>query len=109
MINTNFCNKKGECPEGVAWFDMPYADDSAHQLVECSNAGICNRNTGKCECFDGYIGSACQRSNFNAHFTYFYLIYFFYLLQKFVTQKSYFKKSKSNLNNNYNYIKSSIY
>ena len=30
--------------------------------VECSDAGICDRDTGACTCFDGYDGSACQRS-----------------------------------------------
>lgn len=33
----------------------------AHRYAECSNAGKCNRNSGECECFDGYEGSACQR------------------------------------------------
>ncbi len=25
------------CPEGVAWWDEPYADNSAHRFAECSN------------------------------------------------------------------------
>lgn len=33
----------------------------AHRYAECSNTGICNRNTGECQCFTGYEGSACQR------------------------------------------------
>lgn len=33
----------------------------AHRYAECSNTGKCNRNSGECECFDGYEGSACQR------------------------------------------------
>jgi len=41
---------------------VPTAADTAHALAECSNAGICNRGTGKCECFDGFEGDACQRS-----------------------------------------------
>ena len=51
----------GTCSEGVAWADKAYAIDLAHSLAECSNAGLCNRDTGKCECFDGYTGLACQR------------------------------------------------
>jgi hypothetical protein len=31
--------------------------------MECSDAGICDRSTGSCQCFDGYEGSACQRTS----------------------------------------------
>lgn len=43
-----------------------------HTAVECSNQGKCNRNTGKCECFDGFEGDSCQRSIYY----YYYLLYF---------------------------------
>lgn len=52
----------GECPKGKAWFDLPIADDVAHQLVECSNAGVCDRLKGDCICNSGFTGSACNRS-----------------------------------------------
>jgi hypothetical protein len=29
--------------------------------IECSNRGQCNRETGACECFEGYFGLACHR------------------------------------------------
>ena len=51
----------GLLEKGAAWADKAYAIDLAHSLIECSNAGLCNRDTGKCECFDGYSGLACQR------------------------------------------------
>lgn len=35
--------------------------NTGHYYMECSNKGICNRDSGVCECFDGYEGSACQR------------------------------------------------
>jgi len=35
----------------------------AHNYMECSNKGICDRTTGDCECFDGYDGAACQRAS----------------------------------------------
>lgn len=38
-------------------------DNTAHGYAECSNKGICDRNTGTCACFDGYDGSACQRQS----------------------------------------------
>lgn len=50
------------CSKGAAWADKAYAVDVAHSPSECSSAGLCNRDTGKCECFDGYTGLACQRS-----------------------------------------------
>lgn len=49
------------CPKGRAWADKAYAVDKAHSLSECSRAGLCNRKSGKCECFKGYEGLACDR------------------------------------------------
>jgi|EP00935_MAST-01C_sp_MAST-1C-sp1_P002270 hypothetical protein len=40
----------------------PNADaNEGHFYMECSNRGLCNRDTGVCECFDGYDGTACVR------------------------------------------------
>jgi hypothetical protein len=52
------------CPTGTAWGDRPYSTDNAHQLAECSNAGVCDRGSGICRCFEGFTGSSCQRCNF---------------------------------------------
>jgi hypothetical protein len=41
--------------------DMGLIEQSAHAYAECSNAGICNRTTGVCNCFYGFEGAACQR------------------------------------------------
>eukprot|EP00611_Tribonema_gayanum_P006252 TRINITY_DN15552_c0_g1_i1.p1 TRINITY_DN15552_c0_g1~~TRINITY_DN15552_c0_g1_i1.p1 ORF type:complete len:183 (+),score=17.30 TRINITY_DN15552_c0_g1_i1:191-739(+) len=49
------------CPLGVAWADKAYATDKAHADVECSGAGTCDGETGECQCFTPYVGSACQR------------------------------------------------
>lgn len=54
----------GTCPADRAWVDVPVGAYVAHQLAECSNAGICDRNTGKCRCFAGYEGEACQRRTY---------------------------------------------
>lgn len=37
--------------------------NSAHEYRECSNKGMCDRQTGNCACFEGYDGSACQRAS----------------------------------------------
>ena len=55
----------GTCPSDRAWVDVPTFSASgsvAHAPAECSNAGLCDRTTGRCRCFAGYEGEACQRS-----------------------------------------------
>lgn len=42
-------------------------DDVAHFPAECSNKGICNRKSGKCECEKGFTGDACERSECWSH------------------------------------------
>lgn len=37
-------------------------DNTLHQMVQCSGRGNCNSGTGRCECFVGYSGEACQRT-----------------------------------------------
>ena len=51
------------CPSGRAWADVPSSSTVAHAFAECSNRGTCNRGTGLCTCFDGFVGSACQRNS----------------------------------------------
>eukprot|EP01006_Ploeotia_vitrea_P029148 TRINITY_DN61727_c0_g3_i1.p1 TRINITY_DN61727_c0_g3~~TRINITY_DN61727_c0_g3_i1.p1 ORF type:complete len:728 (+),score=-17.06 TRINITY_DN61727_c0_g3_i1:184-2367(+) len=43
--------------------DLTPLKNTAHDYMECSNKGSCNRETGECECFDGYDGVACQRAS----------------------------------------------
>jgi len=43
--------------------DFSELSNSAHYYMECSNKGTCNRDSGECECFDGYDGVACQRAS----------------------------------------------
>jgi len=55
------CSKR-ECPYEIAWVDTPSDKDVAHALAECAGRGICNRDTGDCECFDGFTGKGCRRT-----------------------------------------------
>ena len=43
--------------------DLTPLENSAHYYMECSNKGKCDRNTGECQCYDGYDGVACQRAS----------------------------------------------
>lgn len=56
------CSQK-LCPFGSAWVDIAISDDKAHQLSECSNMGICDRETGTCQCREGFEGSACEKQS----------------------------------------------
>lgn len=53
------------CPSGKAWFDASTSDNVAHEQAECSNKGVCNRETGICTCHAGFTGKACQRLRCN--------------------------------------------
>ena len=49
------------CPLDAAWFDRAASVDVAHQNIECSNMGTCDRDLGTCVCRDGFHGRACSR------------------------------------------------
>ena len=36
--------------------------------IDCSNRGLCDYATGKCQCFDGYYGQACNLQSALAHY-----------------------------------------
>jgi EGF-like domain len=46
---------------GIAWVQVATGVDDAHGMVECSNMGICDQNTGACKCREGFEGNACER------------------------------------------------
>jgi len=43
--------------------DLRPLSNSGHYYMECSNKGSCSRQTGECQCFDGYDGAACERAS----------------------------------------------
>ena len=48
---------------GGTWENWPTytKQNEGHFYMECSNRGLCKRDTGDCECFPGYEGVACNR------------------------------------------------
>ena len=50
------------CPKGTAWAGDPVTANDAHPLLECSNKGVCDRQTGECACFENYDGKSCERT-----------------------------------------------
>ncbi len=47
------------CPQGPAWFHEPTENNVAHATdYECGNRGICNVETGVCQCQVGSSGTA---------------------------------------------------
>ena len=49
------------CPSEMSWSSKPASENTAHtQSVECANMGTCNRNTGTCQCFEGFYGTKCD-------------------------------------------------
>lgn len=51
------------CPFEFSWVDTPDESGSHHKYSECASKGICDRESGTCECFAGYEGKACQRTS----------------------------------------------
>jgi len=43
--------------------DLNELTNTAHYYMECSNAGLCDRSTGECACYNGFDGVACQRAS----------------------------------------------
>jgi hypothetical protein len=40
----------------VAWIGSVQGANDVHPIMECSNRGLCNRNTGLCTCYDNFEG-----------------------------------------------------
>lgn len=50
------------CSSGLSWIGFSETTDGLHsQEAECSAMGICNRQTGLCDCNSGFEGLACEK------------------------------------------------
>ena len=47
---------------GISWIGYVLKANDVHPVMECSNKGFCDRNTGTCECFPNFEGIACERT-----------------------------------------------
>lgn len=59
-MSSGDCSQR-ECFYERAWVDQPNFDGRVHKYAECAGKGLCDRDTGLCDCFEGYEGHACQR------------------------------------------------
>jgi hypothetical protein len=68
----NDCSER-VCPFGMSWVLSTEDELSAsaapsyplgrRAYVECSNKGECDRATGVCQCYDGFSGAGCRRTD----------------------------------------------
>lgn len=49
-------------PPAVTFEVIGDSQGEAHFYAECSNKGTCNRQSGVCECFEGYTGEGCSQT-----------------------------------------------
>jgi len=60
---TNTDATKGDIKCTVSREAPKPADSIYRESATCSNRGICDQSTGRCNCFDGYFGLACDHVN----------------------------------------------
>lgn len=51
------------CPKGMSFSRLDAAKTGHQDDVECSDRGICNHDTGVCECVPGWEGAACHKAS----------------------------------------------
>lgn len=50
---------------GLAITQLATGINNAHsKMAECSNVGVCDRETGTCKCSPPFTGAACERCKF---------------------------------------------
>jgi hypothetical protein len=63
-ISTNWASKETTLAEGFRVYKFfPNSDSTYTYVAPCSNRGLCNQESGLCECFHGYTKDDCSEQN----------------------------------------------
>jgi hypothetical protein len=62
-VEENILADQGDISCSVDRLD-PFPEGTTYrESATCSNRGVCDQSTGRCNCFDGYFGLACDHVN----------------------------------------------
>ena len=60
MLSSFIC-KTERSPNSLCNVTIKSSGNGVKEYATCSNSGTCDRNTGVCNCFEGFTGAACEQ------------------------------------------------